>query len=67
MSVNESLERKKSIAYLFNRMANGQETMILEQSSFLVTETRCNGLTLLLSQHNTVEAIIDDVIVVEGA
>ena len=41
--------------------------MVLEQSGFLVAKTGSDVFALLLRKYDAVEAVVDDVVVVEGA
>ena len=53
-------------AYLLNRVSDGQKSMILQQCRLLLAQVLCNILPFLLSQYNTIEAVVHDMIVVEG-
>ena len=53
-------------AYLLNRVSDGQKSMILQQCRLLLAQVLCNILPFLLSQYNTIEAVVHYMIVVES-
>lgn len=52
--------------HLFNGLSNSQKPVVLQQGSLLISQALRNVLALLLGQHNTIEAIIDHMVIVES-
>ena len=48
-------------------MSDSKQPMILQQCGFLVPKTFGDVVPLLLCEHHAVEALVDDMVVMEGA
>lgn len=48
-------------------LSDSKETMVLEQSSFVVTDALGNVLAFLSCQYDPIEILVQDVVVVESA
>lgn len=51
---------------LLNGLANSKKAVVLQKRSLLVTKTLGNIFTLLLSEHDSVKRVVDDVVIVES-
>lgn len=58
---------EESETCLLDTRSDSQQTMVLQQRSLLASKTSSNVLALLLCEHDAVEALVQDVIVVERA
>ena len=52
--------------HLFNRVSDRQQTVVLQECSFLIAKRFGDIFALFFCQHYAVEAFVNDMIVVEG-
>jgi hypothetical protein len=60
------LETHKPKHSFLNRLAHRQQSMILQQRRFLVTQCLCNIFAFLFDEHDALETVVEHVVVVES-